>query len=736
MDLNDTPIAPPVLSETIVVKPDNQNNITRQNGNKQINFFIPDYVRYFLPSQSFFQASVKMSGRGLPIPSPSCAFHSFWNRITCRDGLTNSHILDETEQYNTLVSQIYTTQKTDQINNNRLMFEGLQPNDSYTNNLYWGLASGQNTWATNASAAGAASAGINPCIISPKEVQISTTLKTDLLNTDQFVPVNVLGGLNCQLAQEDYRRSLEFTTGTLAMGHAEGMCPGKYNTTDGVDCATINTAGSGFTDGNLYALHVGSAAGAICGYVIASVTTGAITSVDWYSTSTTATCPPTHATGPLILVSPSANPADDASVTIKAHILPYSKLRVGSIDAPYFIDIATGNPTDVLGAVTSTNTKVWGDGTLRDPYRTINPITNATAGLSANIQAPTDNNPFVSGDALHISKNDGSNPHTLGYITGFSRSDINNAVSGTNIMRIYFQPDVAVVTGLGNNIDPATLGGGKDGITSFNGYETYTTGYQLFLYESDRLNGLTPTNVVNPTYNSSVISAAATKIDFTIENLEYHVKRVEMDKRVDDNDMALSRGSGFNFDLNSTTTSLHNVVNVVGPTSQAIALPNIRRGLGILSIPLNQGDQFSVGKKSLVGDPTGNKVASSIALQSGMTNYQYSLGSLVGRQPYRPVPVEKYSFKNPLIQTGAVTELIKANDSFGFSTSCLQALGMNFALGRSLARPGQFFDIMEAGSIQLLANYENVSSGNKLFCHFIKHLRRINISKSGIMIQN
>ena len=304
--------------------------------------------------------------------------------------------------------------------------------------------------------------------------------------------------------------------------------------------------------------------------------------------------------------------------------------------------------------------------------------------------------------------------------------------------RVYFQPDIPpITTGLGNNVAVSGLGPAPAVAgQSIHTYNFNTDGYVIYLEQVHRISGLTPAHISAVTYSPNLITNAQSRIDFTISDLEYHVKRVDMDKRIDDNDMALSRGSGYAFDLNSVTTSLNNVTNIVGPTNQAIALPNIKRALGILSIPLNQSEQFGVQYKSLVGDPTGNPVASGVALQQGMTNYQYNLGTIIGRQPYRAVPVEKYSFKNPLIQTGAVSELIKANDSFGFSTSCLQALGMNFAIGRALARPGQFFDIMSAGSIQLLANYENVSSGNKLFCHFIKHLRRINISGSGIMIEN
>ncbi len=740
MDLNDTPVAPPVISETLVIKPTNQNDITKSNGNKQILIEIPDYVRYFLPSQSFFQSNVTMTGRGNPIPSSSAGFHSFWRRITCRDGRTNANILDEIDYYNTYASQLYTTMKTDQINNDRLMFQGLQPNDSYTDNLYWQLLDGKKTWAGTPDCAGKVSSGINNIESFPKPVQISTALQTELLSTNDFVPVNVLGGLNMELQIEDYRRALEFTTGELGVNVGNGVCPAKNDLTNGVDCCLIPDAGDNFVDGNLYQLRVGSATGLVCGYVKVNTTNGAVDktigSVDWYSTSNVAVCPPTSATGNLIIVSPSGVAGDNATVTIRPNILPYGNLRMGSKDAPYYVDIATGTPVECLGAVATTNLNSWGSGTLRDPFRTINPITNATAGLSAQNQAPSNNLPFSVGDLLFVAKSDQTDQKELGLITGFSLSDNTNTVSGTNTCRVYFSPNAPIIPTLGNNVAVPT-GTGSTGVGSTFAYNFATNGYELFVKEFHRLDGVpSQTHIEAPTYSPTAIIDSLKKIDFVISDLEYHVKRVMMDSSIDNNDMSLSTGTGYKFDLNSTATTLVNVTNVLGPTNQTITLPNIRRGLSILSIPLNQNDQFSISKKSLVGDPRGAIVDSATALQQGMSNYQYNLGTLIGRQPYRPVDVRKYSFKNPLIQTGAVTELIKANESFGFATSCLQALGMNFALGRALARPGQFFDITQAGNIELLANFENVSSGNKLFVHFVRHLRRVNVSRMGLIIEN
>ena len=70
-DLDSNPISEPVISETIVVKPEIQTPITQAQGNKNVDFFFPDYIEYFLPSQSYLSCNVNMTGRGNPIPSPT-----------------------------------------------------------------------------------------------------------------------------------------------------------------------------------------------------------------------------------------------------------------------------------------------------------------------------------------------------------------------------------------------------------------------------------------------------------------------------------------------------------------------------------------------------------------------------------------------------------------------------------------------------------------------------------------
>ncbi len=744
MDLNDTPIAPPVISESIVVKPENQNNITKSNGNKNIAFFLPDYIRYFLPNQSYFQGNVLMTGRGRPIPSPTAAFHSFWRKITARDGQTNSHILQETDYYNTLVGQQYTYQKTDQLNNQRLMFEGLQPNDSYDNNLYW-QQQGGTTWAATDDCAANAPPTTTSTSQAPtaKELQFSTTLKTDLLNSDKFIPLNVLGGLHLQMEVEDFRRSLEYTTGSLAMGNANKMCPGSLkvlgNVAGGFTVAGASAAGV-VTAGNVYALHRGAtAAGDVIGFVTAIGINVNVAGLSWYC-SASGFCPPDENTPAFCLV-------DDAGTTISGLVVEPNTIFAGvgraQKNAPYYVDIGVATPIDSLGVANpSALAQAYGNGTLRQPFRVVNPQAQTNTGIADTNCVPINNNPFTIGDRLIIEFNDNTSRHALGYVCGFSKSS-SNATSGSKFLRVYYMPD-CVMMGAITNGNPPTGGAPENGtgVPAVTYDFNAPVGYGLSVFSSDRINGATPTNIVPSDIVScpDLVSQAGAKVDFTISDLQYSVKRVMMDPRVDESDMAQARGSGYNLDIEATTTSLVNVVNVLGPTNQNIAIPNIKRALGVLSVPLNQNTQFDITAKSLNGDPTGNEnlasAATPLPVQKGMDNYQYDLGSMIGRQPYRPVLTEKYSFNNPLIQTQAVAELIKANESFGYQTSNLSGLGLNFAVGRAFARVGQYFDLMSSGNLQLLANYENTASGNKLFTHFIKHLRRVSVSGSGISIQN
>ena len=148
------------------------------------------------------------------------------------------------------------------------------------------------------------------------------------------------------------------------------------------------------------------------------------------------------------------------------------------------------------------------------------------------------------------------------------------------------------------------------------------------------------------------------KVGFKINELQYQVKKVMLDPRVAEADMKQAMGAGYTFDCEESFTQLTNLQSTIGPTNQLISNPNITRALGVLSVPLEQNDQFEVAKPSLVGVP------------SNMTNYQYEMGT-DGRQPVRAVPVDMASLATPMVQTQHISELIKTNEAFGYFTSNL-----------------------------------------------------------------
>ena len=738
-DLDSNPISEPVISEVIVVKPEIQTTITQAQGNKNVDFFFPDYIEYFLPSQSYLSCNVNMTGRGNPIPSPTAGFHSLFNTIRHYDG-TNSNLLSESVQYNTKVGQIYTYSSTDALVNTRLNFEGLQGTDSYSNNIYWGL-NGGSVWASIGP--GTATSSINSIPLVAKSPQMNTTMKTFLLSTEKFVPLNVMGGLRTSLQIEDYRRSLEYTTGSLGVNQENGVCPviaRLLPTPTGPTTRqfSVNTAGVGYVNGNVYPVYLDGNLTDVRGYVEAKAN-GAITAdAVWYCTSTSAFLPPNA--GDILQVG-----LVGATITTagKLQVLPnsnlFSALRIGSAEAPYFVDVGIDSPAISITGSTAQVLASYGTGSVSSPFRCLNPIPNSESGIE-NVQFPNDNNPFSIGDKLYVSTSTTNASETeLGVITGFSRTGFQVPGAGTSAnqqgLRVYFQPNTDPVGGLpltAGDIQTGIAVGALTGGTAGTGFNTLfdsqiTPGFKLYVKENDRLRvlsaGVDRVRANLPTYCPQLSEQMNAVVGFAINDLQYQVKKVMVDPRVAQSDMAQANGSGYTFDVEEDFTQLTNLTSTIGPTNTLISNPNITRALSVISVPLNQNNQFSVLSRSLNG------------VASNMTNYQFELG-LMGKQPIRAVSVANSSLANPLIQTQHISELSKATEASGYFTSNLSKVSTNFAIGRAFSRTNMFFDLMSAGSLMLLANYETSASGAKLFVHFLHHLRSITFSRMGVSISN
>ncbi len=760
-DLDTTPISNPVASENIVIKPEFQTDITSNFGNKNVEFFFPDFIEYFLPSQSYLQANVLMQGRGMPVPNPSAAFHSFINTLRIYNG-ERSQLLSELVQYNTSVAQKFTYSKTDAIQNIRLNDEGQQAIDSYDQNLYYELGSNNKTWAsyklsTPAAPITSGSTGSVSSIAQvAKECQIQTTLKAFMLNTDKFMPLNVLGGIRMDLQIEQMNRALTFTSGKLGIGFENGLMAHKSEYTRGGPGRWIFGAAGGagpenggYTDNMVYPLK--NSAGNTCGYINVGTTTAGVIQEGncvWVASAGNVngntmvpvggeeyivggTAGGTGAGNQAIRLK-SVNASTNTAITTllgNGQVCGMDAKGSGSPDSSYFVEVATGA---LLQNNIADNIKNFGAGTLRDPERSVNAIPKTQAGLGQDNQFPNNNNPFAIGDKLYIAGSTVATEKVLGTITGFMCGRNNGA--GTPTMRILYKADTPNTTCSANL--PTDLGTGQligtfsipPDVTDYptTHFENVipNTEVRFYVKESDRINGYTVANNTFPSWSADCATEIAKKVNFKISDLQYSVKKVDIDRKIAEADMAAANSSqGYRLDIEEDFTQLTNLVSTQGPTSQLISNPNITRALAVLSVPLDQNIQNSLAENSLIGTP------------SNMTSYQYNLGT-DGRVPLRPVNVEKASLGNPLIQTQAISELMKTNEAMGYFTSNLNQVGMNFSVGRAFSLPGMYYDLMEAGSLMLLANFNTALSGMKLFIHYIHHLRTITISREGISVEN
>ena len=752
MDLADSPDAINVPSQIICIKPENQSNLSKSNGSRNIRVHIPEYVSYWLPSQSNFTFNIKMSGRGNPIPSRDAGLHSLFNTCRSHDG-TGSHLLEEVVGYNTLVAQQFNYTRTQATDNGRAEFEGVQQNKSSDNNLYWALAGGT-SW----------SGGTITESQIPRSVQFVAPLRTKLWDTDQYIPCAALGGVRLELQMENYLRSLEYTTGSLGVDAVNGVAtyplavvPGNFELPVVAGEAAVPcfqyagggaVAGTGYTAGNIYDFTIG---GVIGGYVLVKTAPAGVPSeceIFALGEAGGAAYVQIPVAGDLLTLGKQAAP-DTAQVLLCLDGINFSgDGKVGNFNQDIHMPLWAENGSAALtnlvakavtlggaGAVISpANTAAqFGSNSLRDPNRVLTPrCSHGNPPGSANFNPigcfPEMVLPFSIGDKMYVSKMDGSVETTMGVLSAVDEYIPVTGVppGATGMPRLRMRPDRLLQTGLVNAVvAPAITAGSQVWATAAYMAMTHThNGLKVYVKASDRE---VPYNLahLNPAADyDSLQSAASAVVDFEISNFQYQAKQMLVPESVLSADMAAANSEkGLQIDLETVQTSFVNVAAIQGPTSQLITIPNITRALGVLSIPLSQTEQRGLIYRSLAGVP------------DNMSTYQYQLGQN-GLVPQRPVPVEKASLGNPLVQTQEVNEKIKACDSFGLIVSNLNQIGMNFAVGRQFSRPGMYFNLMAAGDLILNAQFDEAQSSPKLYQHFVNHLRSINVSKSGMRISN
>ncbi len=692
------PATQPVSSDTYVVKPDVQGEVLSGNGGRTIRLHIPSFLEFILPSQSNFTYEILMSGRGNPIPSRSAGAHSLWQNIRVFDG-TQSHLLEEVLDYSCYTSQLFLATKSQTNDDQRGFFEGVQHTKSVTENLYWKEDGFFDTDITT------------PAV--PKPVQICAPFHTHLLDSKDFLPIHALAGLRCEFVLNDFKRALEYTTGSLGV-EADHALPCDLNLplkmtdfpTNGAVAAIpqleIVDAGNGYAAGQYYRITTAaSVSGAVGVIYIDEVNTGATTikNCHIWSTGTTDTSN-TKCFRPgdeITLPAGTGTGGAAAKVKVKDNVNPCGTMRKSNPLVEFEFRIRgslAGQPAGAFGA-----------GTVRDPARVVPSVLS-----SYQTPFPTTISPFSIGDRLYINDIAGSNEKPLGVITGI--------INEGGFYTVKLCP----------NVDVSSDDGSQDHPVLTTGYSIANTtspnlGLKVYVKNSDRLAGWVASAGLGGGFPEAV-AAAATKVGYKLKNFQFQAKRVFMPPAIADQQRAMAQSEqGMLIEIPTLFTTQVNVQNVNGPTSQLVSIPNITKALGVMSVPLAQELQYDLRFCAFDGVP------------DGAEEYQYQIGS-DGVQPARAVELSKYSLADPLHSVQHLQEYIKNWHAFGYSPTNISGLGTCFALSRAFARRGHYYNLMESGDLQLKVRYGPAAALNKLFVHFLSHIRSVFVNRQGIQIAN
>ena len=298
--------------------------------------------------------------------------------------------------------------------------------------------------------------------------------------------------------------------------------------------------------------------------------------------------------------------------------------------------------------------------------------------------SPENNNPFDIGDRLFISLADGTSEKSLGVIIGFS-------VDADKDLSVNFIPDRTIGDGLGAD---------------------YPVDSKIYIKTEDRVNGVVLTDVP-----ATSITEAKKSVSYTMSDVEYMVSVVSPPAQYVSalmNQVKSSKGLAMDF----KTYSLHrvNLSALNGLTSQIVPAKAMR-AYSILSVPLFQSKQNDMSADSFKGSI------------DGCQNYQYVLGGHL--IPDRPISLSRYDQTEPKIDALHLIELEKSLVNCGYGVRNLQRVPVRFLLGRAFSKYGQVSDLSQR-DLSLRIDYRGAVS-QKLFNHYVCHLRRMTINSNGVL---
>ncbi len=687
----------PVAYDTLLLKPETQGEYKSGTGNRMIRLYIPPHVDYFLPAESYLNYSVQFSGRGRPIFTRSAACNSLWQSCRVSNG-SNTHELENITEWNSYCAQVMQATLSESKAAERSTFMGYQANMSADNNLFW---ENSQSWYSGS--------GITQTDTAKTVQIVQNMMASHLLSCSDFIPNGLLGGLRCEFLLDDFQRSLQYTTGNLGMEFSGGL-PSSLNfplATNDIPASGSHTeirqltkpftsAGAGFTNNSFHAFTA-SPSGAVGTLKVLTTTSGVVQECEIYAVGTVA---------PDVSNTKTVLPGDE--ITVQAP----SGGQIFKATVPNNVCIATRKlNADVefeirIPGTTSGQNSVFGNGTVKSPYRVI-PGFNTTS----NTVFPQAINPWSIGDRVFINNHKNNKEQALGLITGFTK------VGNEFVVR--YCPNIEVtVVGTSNHPllqHPYAI----EEISS-----TPREGIRFYCKSADRIgNGWTGGEHLSNKY-SAAIAASSETVGYTLRDVQFQCKRVFMPPKIADAQMNASMsGSGLQLDIPTVITQLVNVANIHGPVSSLIATPNLRRALAVLSLPLNQTSQRDLTTDAFQGHADSAEA------------YQYLVGAMA-EQPVREAVLNRYSLSNPRVETQAVSELIKTYESHGFPVMNLQAQLNSFVIGRAFSRRDMSFDLYESGDLSLKIRYSVSAELSKLFVHFVAHVKSVLISSAGFQVSN
>lgn len=303
-------------------------------------------------------------------------------------------------------------------------------------------------------------------------------------------------------------------------------------------------------------------------------------------------------------------------------------------------------------------------------------------GVNRNV-LPFNNNPWDVGDLLYVS--DGTNTETLGVITQFAKDGTSD-----NDLQVTYIPNRVVTTGLTN---------------------TYAIGSSVFVKANDRVNGVVVADVPD-----AQIKLAAVPTSYTMTDVEMVCAVVSPPQGYVQSLMSqISSSKGMAMDFK--TYSLHRVnLNAINGLTNQLIPATSERAYSVLSIPLAQNKQLSIDEDSFQGQV------------DGCQNYQYVFGGHL--IPDRPIDLVRYTNPEPHTDALHLIELEKSLVNCGYGVRNLQRVPERFLIGRAFSKYGQVSNL-NGRDLSLRVEYSGASN-QKLFNHYVCHLRRLVINPQGV----